>query len=72
MNEAVIRSIDGIHCVLVFSDGQVLRWPSALLPSTAKAGDTVRLSLEAQAPAKQEADSSLAHAVLNEIFAAGN
>lgn len=72
--QATVQSIDGDRAVLLLPDGQVVRWPVALLHAGVKAGDKVELRAGSGAdshPTKGNVSHNaheLAHEVLNKIF----
>ncbi len=73
--QATVQSIDGDRAVLLFPDGQVIRWPVSMLHAGVKAGDKVDLRAGNSAAEPQDGNHNmheLAHELLNKIFGASN
>lgn len=73
--QATVQSIDGDRAVLLLPDGQVVRWPVALLHTGVKAGDKVELRAGSGTGSHNSNGNNvghniheLAHEVLNKIF----
>lgn len=69
--QATITAIEDNRAVLLFPDGQILRWPTSSLPANIAVGQEINLHsgpIHANSPDTHE----LAHAIINKIFSAGS
>ncbi len=64
---ATVDRLEGEWAVLVFDDGQSLRWPKKNLPADMKEGERVGLYLLRRAGEDEEREQ-LAKAVLNQLL----
>ena len=67
VQEATVKEKQDNITILEFANGELLKWPSNLLPSQIKPGQKVRVLIHDKATEEEER-RNLAHSLINEIM----